>query len=84
MSRRGKLIYVEKNVINIKKSILLNIMFHALIEIFHLELFYLFFHRRPTHKLCFLSCRYFVVNAAFSTGLVVSSVSWLVQLTVGV
>ena len=32
--------------------------------------FYLFFHRRPTHQLCFLSCMPFVVNATFSTGLV--------------
>ena len=32
--------------------------------------YYLFFHRRPTHKLCFLLCRPFVVNATFSTGLV--------------
>ena len=39
---------------------------------------YLFFHRCPTHKLCFLSCRPFIVNT-FSTGLVVSSVSWLEQ-----
>ena len=31
---------------------------------------YLFFHRRPTHKLCFLSCRPFVVNATFSRGLI--------------
>ena len=38
--------------------------------------YYLFFHRRPTHKLYFLSCRSFVVNATFSTGLVVFSVSW--------
>ena len=30
---------------------------------------YLFFHRRPSHKLCFLSYRPFVVNATFSTGL---------------
>ena len=44
----------------------------------------LFFHRRPTHKFCFLSCRPFVVNETFSTGLVVFSVSWLGQLTVGV
>ena len=36
---------------------------------------YQFFHRLPTHKLCFLSCRPFVVNATFSTGLVVPSVS---------
>ena len=41
---------------------------------FQLQLFYLFVHRRPTHKLCFLSCRPFVVNAPFSTPLVVSSV----------
>ena len=25
-----------------------------------------FFHRRPTHKLYFLSCRPFMVNATFS------------------
>ena len=42
---------------------------------FKLELFYLFFHRHPTHKLRFLSCRPFVVNVTFSTGLVVSSFS---------
>ena len=30
---------------------------------------YLFFYCRPTHKLYFLSCRPFVVNATFSTGL---------------
>ena len=62
--------------------ILLNIMFHALMGRFHLELFYLFFHRRPTHKLCFLSCRPFVIIATFSTGLVVysvSSLSWSVH-----
>ena len=35
--------------------------------------YYLFFHRRPTHKLCFLSCKPFVVNVTFSTGLVVPS-----------
>ena len=46
--------------------------------------YYLFFRRCPTHKLCFLSCRPFIVNVTFSTGLVVSSVSWLGQLTVGV
>ena len=43
--------------------------------------------RHPTHKLCFLSCRPFVVNATFSTGLVgveVSFISWRGQLTVGV
>ena len=42
--------------------------------------YYLFFHRCPTHKLCFLYCRPFIINATFSTGLVVSSVSWLGQL----
>ena len=42
-----------------------------------------FFHLSPTHKLCFLSCRPFVVNATFLTG-IVSYVSWLVQLAVGV
>ena len=50
--------------------ILLNIMLHALMGRFQLELFYLFFHRRPTHKLRFLSCRPFVINVTFSTGLV--------------
>jgi hypothetical protein len=29
--------------------------------------YYLFFHHRPTHKLCFISCKPFVVNATFST-----------------
>ena len=47
-----------------------------------LELFYLFFDRRPAHKSCFLSCKPFIVNATFLTGLVVFSVSWFVQLTV--
>ena len=37
--------------------------------------YYLFFHSRPTHKLCFLSCRPFFFNVTFSTGLVVSSVT---------
>ena len=46
--------------------------------------YYLFFHHCPTHNLSFLSCRPFVVNATFLTGLVVSSVSWLWHLTVGV
>jgi hypothetical protein len=50
-------------------------MFHALMGRF--QLFYLFFHRRSTRRLCFLSCRPLIVNATFSTGLVVSSVSWL-------
>ena len=41
------------------------------------ELFYyLFSPRRPTHKLCFLSCGPFVVNETFSTGFVAPSVFW--------
>ena len=52
-------------------------------DTFLIYFYYLFFHRRPTHKLCFLFCMSFGVNATFSTGLVVSSVSWLGQLTVG-
>ena len=62
-------------------------MFHAPMGRFQLELFIFityFFHRRLTYKLCFLSYRPFVINATFSTGLIVSSVSWLGQLTVGV
>ena len=46
--------------------------------------YYLFLHHPPIHNLRFLSCRPFDINATFSTGLVVSSVSWLWQLTVGV
>ena len=41
----------------------------------------------PSNSRLFLSCRPFVVITTFSTGLVgveVTSVSWLVQLTVGV
>ena len=48
---------------------------------------YLFFTVVPSNTCVFLSCRPFVVNTTFSTGLVgveVSSVSWLAQLTVGV
>ena len=54
------------------------------IEVRIIYFYYLFFHRRPTLRLCFLFCKPFVVNATFSTGLIVSSVSWLGQLTVGV
>ena len=46
-------------------------------------LFYLFFTVVPSNTSVFLSCRPFVVNRTFSTGLVgvdVSSVSWLGQL----
>ena len=34
----------------------------------------------PTHKLYFLSCTPFVLNATFSTGLVVPTISWLQDL----
>ena len=55
-----------------------------------LELIYYstyFFTIVPSNIFLFLSCRPFVFNTTFSTGLVgveVSSVSWLGQLTVGV
>ena len=51
-------------------SILLYIMFHALmgkISVRTIYFYYLFFHRHPTQQLCSLSCRPFVVNATFST-----------------
>jgi len=57
---------------------------------FRLELIYYFTYFSsivPSNISVFLSFRPFVVNTTFSTGLVgveVSSVSWLVQLTVGV
>ena len=35
-----------------------------------IHFYYLFFHRIPTHKLCFFPCRPLVVNAIISTGLV--------------
>ena len=74
----------------VKYNILLNIMFHAPIGRFQLELIYCFtfvFTRRPTpSSICmFLSFRPFVVITTFSTGLVgveITSVSWLGQLTV--
>ena len=66
---------------------LLNIMFHAPMGRFQLGLIYCFTYFStvvPFNSCVFLYCRPFVVNATFSTGLVVSSVSWLGQLTVGV
>ena len=45
-------------------------------------LFYLFFTVVPYNLCVFLSCGPFVVNTTFSTGLEVSFVSWLGQLTV--
>ena len=50
-------------------------------------LFSLYFTVVPSNTCVFLSCKPFVVNTTFSTGLVgveVSSVYWLGQLTVGV
>ena len=67
--------------------ILLNILFHAPMGRLKLELIYYFTNFStvvPSNSCVFLSCRLFVVNMTFSTGLVVSSVSWLGQLTVGV
>ena len=43
-----------------------------------------FFPPSSHSQVCFLSYRPFVVNAIFSTDLAVSSVSWLVQMTVEV
>ena len=53
-------------------SILLNIMFHAPIGRFQLELMYYFTYFstvNPSNSCMFLSCRPFVVNITFSTGL---------------
>ena len=41
-----------------------------------LSFYYLFFHRRPIDKLCFVPCRPFVDNATFSTGLVENTCEW--------
>jgi hypothetical protein len=51
--------------------ILLNIMFHAVIGRFQLELviFITYFSTVIPFSSCFLSCRPFVVNATFSTGI---------------
>ena len=59
-------------------SILLNIMFHASMGRFQLELIYHFSTPVSSNSCAFLSCRPFVVNTTFLTGLVdveVSSVS---------
>ena len=60
--------YIHK--ITLIVSINLKAIFQATIRRI-IYFYYLFFHCRHTHKLCFLSCRPFVVNATFSTGLVV-------------
>ena len=62
-------------------------MFHAPIGRFQLELIYYFTYflpSVPSNTCVFLSCRPLVVNTTFSTGLEVSFVSWLEQLTVRV
>ena len=68
-------IFVYKDLaINIPEmSILLNIMFHALMRRFQLELFIFIAYFCTVVPLtsCFVFCRPFVVNATFSTGLVV-------------
>ena len=54
-------------------SILLNAMFHAPMGRFQLELIYNFIYFStvvPSNSYVFLSCRPFVVNMKFSTGLV--------------
>ena len=76
--------YIHKQINTI------NIMFHAPMGRFLLELIYYFTYFStfvPSNICVFLSCRPFVLNTTFSTGLVgveVTSVSWLGQLTVGV
>ena len=55
-----------------RKSTLLNIIFHAPMERFQLELIYYFTYFStvvPSNSCVFLSCRPYVVNT-FSTGLV--------------
>jgi hypothetical protein len=59
-------------------------MFHAPMERFQLELIYCFtfiFHDVPSNICIFLSCRPFVVNTTFSTGLVGVEVTSTVVLT---
>ena len=55
------------------ESILSNIMFHAPMGIFQLELIYYFTYFStvvPSNSSVFISCRSFGVNTTFSTGLV--------------
>ena len=56
-------------------------MFHAPMGIFQLELIYYFtyFFIVPSNICVFLSCRPFVVNTTFSTGLVGVEVTRLVE-----
>ena len=57
-------------------SILFNSFCYRWITIRIIYFNYLFFHHRPTHELCFLFCRPFVINGTFSTGLVVYLLAW--------
>ena len=64
---------------------LLFFIFQPYISVGIVYFYYLFFP--PSSHLqvvFFFSCRPFVINATFSTGLVVSSASWFRQLTIGV
>ena len=71
---------INSNIVKVN-LILLNIMFHAPMRRFQLELTYYFTYFSiviPSNICVFLSCRLFVVNTTFSTGLVgveVTSVS---------
>ena len=93
VGRWSSLSYFEYMVLIILTSnllILLNIMFHALMGRFQLELFYYFTYFStvvPSNICVFLSPKPFVVNTTFSTGFMgvkVTSISWLGKLTVGV
>ena len=83
-------IVIAKEAFNRKIAIFLNIMIHAPMGRYQLELIYYFTYFStviPSKSCVFLSCRHFVVVTTSSTGLVgieVSCVSWLGQLTVGV
>ena len=62
------------------KSILLNIIFHAPMGRFHLELIYFnyqFFRRSPIQQFCFNFLKAF--SSLLQQGVQVSSVSWLGQ-----
>ena len=70
-----------------RRKILLNIMFHAPMGRFQLELIYYFNYFStvvPSNICVFLSCRHIVVTKTGLVGVEVSSVSWLGQLTVEV
>ena len=70
--------HTQKNEVITKESILLNTMFHALKGRFQLEQFQLSIFPPSSHS----QVVFYFVNTTFSTGLVVSSVSWLGQLTI--